>query len=280
MESTEDKEQAINKKYKKISLIILIVGLLLGGSLITIGIIKRNSEPRDGLFGIFGKVIDNLDDEMNSSMGSTAVNGKNNDEKKAELERAKSEKAEKEKEFADETDKLTTKRDELLALDPKTANGFSYEYAMSADDGDAYTLRAISNLLEYPNMCWVYNIDATEKYCSLYQEIYEYNITIERLESEMTLFNGNMVINTESAKEVASMGNIITGKFGDATTYIRSRLYIYPGIFIIFVSVILSAFFWFGARKKALGKENHPQGPQPEIQEVTEQKDSKNHTKK
>ena len=99
MESTEDKEQAINKKYKKISLIILIVGLLLGGSLITIGIIKRNSEPRDGLFGIFGKVIDNLDDEMNSSMGSTAVNGKNNDEKKAELERAKSEKAEKEKEF-------------------------------------------------------------------------------------------------------------------------------------------------------------------------------------
>lgn len=276
-----EKEAAINKKYKKSSLIVLIIGLVLGGGLLTIGIIKANSEPKDGLFGIFGKVVNIVGDKVDEGIdgfGDETTNQEKLKEKEAE-------KAEKETALKEETTKLTAKKDELLALDPKTANGFSYEFAMSADDGDAYTLKIIIDVLDDSTLyCWQDEYTSSEvvgTYCSL-------NNKINNLESEISdikwMIDANNMVESDdgiakiidgTTETIDGVANVATKTVSKTFNRIQSRFYIYPGMFILFVTIAISAYIWFGARKKALGQENHPQGSKPETQEVTEQKGKK-----
>ncbi len=121
----EENYQRSKKKITKIALIILIVGLLIGGSLIATGIIKKS------------KVNANYSSENKANLQKEIDAEKINlENKKAELETKRSEALKNEK------NKLESKKAELKA------KGIVFDSFTKYDDGESYDLKIITNVLD------------------------------------------------------------------------------------------------------------------------------------
>ena len=121
----EERYQKNKKKITKVALIVLIVGLLIGGSLIATGIVKQS------------KVNSNYSSESKANVQ------KELDSEKASLESKKTELETKRTEALNtEKQKLESKKAEL------TAKGIKYDSFAKYDDGESYDLKIITKALD------------------------------------------------------------------------------------------------------------------------------------
>lgn len=165
---SEERYQKTKKKIARISAIILIVGILLGASLITIGIIKQ------------GKVASEYSKESLASLQNKLDSEKENlESKKAELEEKAANALNAEKQ------KLENKKQELIS------KGIKYDAFAKYDDGESYDLKIVTKALDpsFNNCAFdeYKNNSLTSEYCLIYNKNDEdsknLNVIIEVLES-------------------------------------------------------------------------------------------------
>ena len=122
---TEENYERGKKKLRMIAIIVLMVGLLGGGSLITIGILKQN------------KTNSNYSEEsIKKLQNDIAIEKVNLETKKTELEGKRDEALKAEKQ------NLESKKQEL------TTKGIKYNNFAKYDEGDSYDLKVITNVLD------------------------------------------------------------------------------------------------------------------------------------
>ena len=122
---TEENYERGKKKLRMIAIIVLMVGLLGGGSLITIGILKQN------------KTNSNYSEEsIKKLQNDIAIEKVNLETKKTELEGKRDEALKAEKQ------NLESKKQEL------TTKGVKYNNFAKYDEGDSYDLKVITNVLD------------------------------------------------------------------------------------------------------------------------------------
>lgn len=122
---SEEEYQKNKKKIEKAALIVLICGLLLGGSLIGIGIVKQVKVNSNYSSSSKEKLQQEIDDEK-ASLESI----------RAELEAKRSDS------LSSEKKKLEDKKSELIA------KGIKYDSFTKYDDGEAYDLKIITEVLD------------------------------------------------------------------------------------------------------------------------------------
>lgn len=122
---TEENYERGKKKLRMIAIIVLMVGLLGGGSLITIGILKQN------------KTNSNYSEEsIKKLQNDIAIEKISLETKKTELEGKRDEALKVEKQ------NLESKKQEL------TTKGVKYNNFAKYDEGDSYDLKVITNVLD------------------------------------------------------------------------------------------------------------------------------------
>lgn len=122
---TEENYERGKKKLRMIAIIVLMVGLLGGGSLITIGILKQN------------KTNSNYSEEsIKKLQNDIAIEKISLETKKTELEGKRDEALKTEKQ------NLESKKQEL------TTKGVKYNNFAKYDEGDSYDLKVITNVLD------------------------------------------------------------------------------------------------------------------------------------
>ncbi len=144
----EERYQNNKKKISKIALIILIVGILIGGSLIVVGLVKQNG------------VNSNYSEESKESLQEKMESEKKNlNLKKSELEAKRTSALETEKK------NLESKKEELKS------KGITYDNFANYEDGEAYDLYVITKALDpsfdYCAFDEYKNNSLTLKYCSI-----------------------------------------------------------------------------------------------------------------
>ena len=121
----EERYQKNKKKITTVALIVLVVGLLIGGSLIATGLIKQ------------AKVNSNYSSESKANLQKELdVEKANLESKRNELETKRTEALNAEKQ------KLEAKKSEL------TAKGIKYDSFAKYDDGESYDLKIITKALD------------------------------------------------------------------------------------------------------------------------------------
>lgn len=148
---TEENYERGKKKLRMIAIIVLMVGLLGGGSLITIGILKQN------------KTNSNYSEEsIKKLQNDIAIEKVNLETKKTELEGKRDEALKAEKQ------NLESKKQEL------TTKGIKYNNFAKYDEGDSYDLKVITNVLDpsfgYCSFDEYKNNSITKEYCILSNE--------------------------------------------------------------------------------------------------------------
>ena len=122
---TEENYLRGKKKIKGVSLIILMIGLLLGGGLITLGIMNQK------------KINEKYSDQnKNNIQKKLEVEKLNLETKKSEIE------AKREAALLEEKQKLESKKSELIA------KGVKYSYKTTYDDKESYDLKIITEALD------------------------------------------------------------------------------------------------------------------------------------
>ena len=153
----EENYQKTEKKLLKLSKIILIVAICLSASIITVGIINTNKNSADEI------VIQKVD-----YVGDT----------KKEIEQLKKQLTEKQPKLIQETEILTTKKNELLAK--------GIEQSFDYNKGESYELYILDTVLDPGyNSCWndKYSKNALSKeYCLLKNDIEDIEEKIETKE--------------------------------------------------------------------------------------------------
>lgn len=122
---TEENYERGKKKLRMIAIIVLMVGLLGGGSLITIGILKQNKTNSSY-----------SEESIKKLQNDIAIEKVNLETKKTELEGKRDEALKVEKQ------NLESKKQEL------TTKGVKYNNFAKYDEGDSYDLKVITNVLD------------------------------------------------------------------------------------------------------------------------------------
>ena len=122
---TEENYERGKKKLKMIAIIVLVIGLLIGGSLITVGILKQS--------------------KTNSNYSEDTIKKLQNDieAEKVSLETKKTElKGKRDEALRVEKQNLENKKQELIS------KGIKYDNSTKYDDGESYDLKVITNALD------------------------------------------------------------------------------------------------------------------------------------
>lgn len=180
----EEKYQKNIKKIKKIALTILLTGLIIGGSVIGLGVSKHL------------KV-----NEKYSEENKAKIQTKIDDEKK-KLEDEKAKLQSDITELQGKIVELEKNRDNALATEKKKlevekaklkAKGVKYDAFAKYEDGDKYTLLVVTDALDpsfsHCSFDKCKNHDLTKKYCSLINKNDEYTKNIELVNEEIELVN-------------------------------------------------------------------------------------------
>lgn len=182
---TEENYEKGKRKIKRIALIILIVGLLIGGSLITVGLVKRNevnsqyseeskANKKEHLESEKQKLVNELDTEKQNLITS-----------KTTLE-----------------NKIKPVEDEIKSLERQPFTGFNDAYYAREDkkeeleksiESDKKSISVIDDALDESfEHCSFYeakNNTYTSKYCSIKNQITKKSAEIESLDREFSDFN-------------------------------------------------------------------------------------------
>lgn len=147
---SEEKYQKNVKKIRKISLTILLIGILIGGSIISLGVSKQL------------KINDKYSKESNDSLQEKLDSEKKKlEDKKNELE------VNRENSLENERKNLESKKQSL------EAKGVKYNSFATYNDGEIYDLYIITKVLDssfdYCAFDEYKNNDLTKKYCSIYK---------------------------------------------------------------------------------------------------------------
>lgn len=181
----EERYQKNKKKITKVALIVLIVGLLIGGSLIATGLIKQ------------GKINDKYSESSKAQQAQ-----KLEDEKKKITEEIESEK---QNVLASKTQlesKIKPVEDEIKSLEREKFTGFDDAYyarkdkieelnkSISADKKSINTIdAALDDSFDHCAFDDAKNNTYTSKYCSLKNQLKQKNSEISNLDNEYSDFN-------------------------------------------------------------------------------------------
>ena len=165
---TEENYERGKKKLKMIAIIVLVIGLLIGGSLITVGILKQSKTNSNYSEDTIKKLQNDIEAEK-VSLGT----------KKTELEGKRDEALRVEKQ------NLENKKQELIS------KGIKYDNSTKYDDGESYDLKVITNALDPSfNYCafdeYENNV-ITRDYCLLSSNKDEDSIAINVIERVLSI---------------------------------------------------------------------------------------------
>lgn len=160
---TEENYERGKKKLKMIAIIVLVIGLLIGGSLITVGILKQS------------KTNSNYSEEtVKKLQNDISAEKVNLETKKTELEGRRDEA------LSIEKQNLENKKQELIS------KGIKYDNFTKYDNGESYDLKIITNVLDPSfNYCAFdeyENNGLTKDYCLLSNNKDEDSISISIIE--------------------------------------------------------------------------------------------------
>lgn len=160
---TEENYERGKKKLKMVAIIVLVMGLLIGGSLITVGILKQS------------KTNSNYSEEtVKKLQNDIAAEKVNLETKKMELEGKRDEALRIEKQS------LEDKKQELIS------KGIKYDNSTKYDDGESYDLKIITKALDpsfdYCAFDEYKNNNLTKDYCLLSNNKDEDSISISVIE--------------------------------------------------------------------------------------------------
>lgn len=160
---TEENYERGKKKLKMIAIIVLVIGLLIGGSLITVGILKQSKTNSNYSEDTIKKLQNDIEVEKVSL-----------ETKKIELEGKRDEALRVEKQ------NLENKKQELIS------KGIKYDNFTKYDNGESYDLKIITNVLDPSfNYCAFdeyENNGLTKDYCLLSNNKDEDSISISIIE--------------------------------------------------------------------------------------------------
>ena len=165
---TEENYEKGKKKLKMVAIIVLVMGLLVGGSLITVGILKQS------------KTNSNYsEDTIKKLQNDIEVEKVNLETKKTELEGKRDEALRVEKQ------NLENKKQELIS------KGIKYNNSTKYDNGESYDLKIITNVLDPSfNYCafdeYENNV-ITRDYCLLSSNKDEDSIAINVIERVLSI---------------------------------------------------------------------------------------------
>ena len=165
---TEENYEKGKKKLKMVAIIVLVMGLLIGGSLITVGILKQS------------KTNSNYsEDTIKKLQNDIEVEKVNLETKKTELEGKRDEALRVEKQ------NLENKKQELIS------KGIKYNNSTKYDNGESYDLKIITNVLDPSfNYCafdeYENNV-ITRDYCLLSSNKDEDSIAINVIERVLSI---------------------------------------------------------------------------------------------
>ena len=165
---TEENYERGKKKLKMIAIIVLVIGLLIGGTLITVGILKQS--------------------KTNSNYSEDTIKKLQNDieAEKVSLETKKTElKGKRDEALRVEKQNLENKKQELIS------KGIKYDNSTKYDDGESYDLKVITNALDPSfNYCafdeYENNV-ITRDYCLLSSNKDEDSIAINVIERVLSI---------------------------------------------------------------------------------------------
>ena len=165
---TEENYERGKKKLKMIAIIVLVIGLLIGGSLIIVGILKQSKTNSNYSEDTIKKLQNDIEAEK-----------VNLETKKAELESKRDEALRVEKQ------NLENKKQELIS------KGIKYDNSTKYDDGESYDLKVITNALDPSfNYCafdeYENNV-ITRDYCLLSSNKDEDSIAINVIERVLSI---------------------------------------------------------------------------------------------
>lgn len=192
----EEKYQKNIKKIKKISLIILLIGLIIGGSVIGIGVSKHLEVNKKYSDENKSKIQSKIDDEKKKLEDEKTKLQSDINElqgKIVELEKNRT------NALATEKKKLEDEKNRL------TAKGVKYNKFAKYDDGEQYTLLAVTDALDPSFSHCMFdtckNHELTKEYCSLINKNDEYTKNIKLVNEEIELINKDIAFidNTLSA---------------------------------------------------------------------------------
>lgn len=237
---SEEKYQNTIKKIKRISLIILLIGILIGGSIIIIGINKQF------------KVDSKYSEENKENLKREIENEKKSlENKKTELESKRNDELETEKKNIENYKKeLETK-------------GVEHKIIANYDDGEVYDLYIVTKVLDpsfdYCSFDEYKNHKLTSKYCSIYKnndENSENLATINKVLESKTIYcnipeyKNNTLISKYCSlnQELDDMDSEFNKEF-DSSKSIPFYMF---GAFIIVASCIMSGSVYMISKRREI----------------------------
>ena len=165
---TEENYERGKKKLKMVAIIVLVIGLLIGGSLITVGILKQSKTNSNYSEDTIKKLQNDIEAEkVNLETKKTELEGKRDEALRVEKQN------------------LENKKQELIS------KGIKYNNSTKYDDGESYDLKVITNVLDPSfNYCAFdeyKNNGLTKDYCLLSSNKDEDSIAISAIESVLSI---------------------------------------------------------------------------------------------
>lgn len=235
----EENYQNSKKKLSKIALIILVVGFLIGGSLITIGLIKK------------GKVNSNYSSENKANLQKEIEIEKANLENKiTELETKRSEA------LTAEKTKLESKKNELKA------KGIEFDAFTNYDDGESYDLKIISGVLDPSKSECIWdeykNNSLTSAYCLLSNKQDDNSKNVSAIKGALSTTFDNCTFNAAQDNPYTAKYCSLKNQLKDKTDFHKSfdsfdsiPFYI-GGTFIIISSCMIAGIIYMFSKRREM----------------------------
>ena len=165
---TEENYERGKKKLKMVAIIVLVMGLLIGGSLITVGILKQSKTNSNYSEDTIKKLQNDIEAEkVNLETKKTGLESKRDEALRVEKQN------------------LENKKQELIS------KGIKYNNSTKYDDGESYSLKIITNVLDpsfdYCAFNEYKNNGLTKNYCLLSSNKDEDSIAISAIESVLSI---------------------------------------------------------------------------------------------
>ena len=252
---TEENYEKGKKKLKMVAIIVLVIGLLIGGSLITVGILKQS------------KTNSNYSEEtIKKLQNDIEVEKVNLETKKIELEGKRDET------LGIEKRNLENKKQELIS------KGVKYDNFTKYDDGESYDLKIITKALDPSfNYCAFdeyENNELTKDYCLLSNNKDEDSIAISVIErvlsTNLSYCIGDAMSNTYTFNycTLLSQLNEKSDFNKEFDSYDSIPFYMIGGFIIIASCMIASSIYMTTKRREILAF--HAQQVMPVAQEGIE----------
>ena len=252
---TEENYEKGKKKLKMVAIIVLVMGLLVGGSLITVGILKQS--------------------KTNSNYSEDTIKKLQNDieAEKVNLETKKTGRESKRDEpLRVEKQNLENKKQELIS------KGSKYDNFTKYDDGESYSLKIITNVLD-PSFSYCAfdeykNNELTKDYCLLSSNRDEDSIAINVIDSGLSTNLNYCVGDTKNNMYISHYCTLVSqlndkSDFNkDFDSYDSIPFYMIGGFIIIASCMIASSIYMTTKQREILAF--HTQQVMPVAQEGIE----------